>query len=98
MSSFRKNFTKNWLAIEAIPIYVIIGSVVVGASWYLTRLARGPTGEHRLAVATVLVFIAFQVQWTSANPTPWNSIQPDQGTKLVEVNHKFEKRWTRDKL
>ncbi|KAK0206111.1 hypothetical protein DFS33DRAFT_558609 [Desarmillaria ectypa] len=81
MSSFRKNFKKNWLAIEALPIYVIVGSVVAGASWYLTRLARGPT-----------------VQWTAANPAPWNSIQPNQGTKLVEVNQKFDKHWTRDKL
>jgi len=34
---------KNWYAVEAIPIYVIIGGVMVGASWYLGRLALGPS-------------------------------------------------------
>jgi hypothetical protein len=30
-----------------ISSYVIIGGVVVGASWYLKRLATGPTGALR---------------------------------------------------
>jgi hypothetical protein len=30
--------------------YVIIGGVVVGASWYLTRLALGPSGVSMLVV------------------------------------------------
>jgi len=33
------------------------------------------------------------VVWTKSNPTPWNTIKPDEGTKLMEVNQKFEKRW-----
>ncbi|KIY48758.1 hypothetical protein FISHEDRAFT_73344 [Fistulina hepatica ATCC 64428] len=37
----RSPFFKHWYAVEAIPIYVILGTTVVGASWYLTRLARG---------------------------------------------------------
>ncbi|EIN10334.1 hypothetical protein PUNSTDRAFT_99774 [Punctularia strigosozonata HHB-11173 SS5] len=76
----QKSFMKHWFAIEAIPIYAIIGGVIVGGSWYLTRLARGPT-----------------VVWTKDNPTPWNKIQPDEGTKLISVNQKFEKSWSRDK-
>ncbi|KIY48759.1 hypothetical protein FISHEDRAFT_73345 [Fistulina hepatica ATCC 64428] len=31
------------------------------------------------------------IQWSKANPTPWNTIEADQGTKLVGVNQKFEK-------
>ncbi|KAJ7572088.1 hypothetical protein C8J56DRAFT_979433 [Mycena floridula] len=38
------------------------------------------------------------IQWTKANPQPWNTIQPNQGTKLLEVNQKFEQKWSRDKL
>ncbi|KAF7433119.1 hypothetical protein PC9H_005067 [Pleurotus ostreatus] len=38
------------------------------------------------------------VVWTKTNPTPWNTIQPDQGTKIVEVNQKFDKGWSREKL
>ncbi|KAF9052230.1 hypothetical protein BDZ89DRAFT_1056578 [Hymenopellis radicata] len=38
------------------------------------------------------------VVWTKANPTPWNNIQPDEGTKLIEVNHKFDKKWVRDRF
>jgi len=77
----RRTFLKNWFAIEAVPIYVIIGGVVVGASWYLGRLALGSS-----------------VVWTKSNPTPWNTIQPEHGTKLLEVNQKFDKSWSRDKL
>ncbi|PAV21139.1 nadh dehydrogenase [Pyrrhoderma noxium] len=39
----RSPFMKHWFAIEAIPIYALIGVAVGGASWYLSRLARGPT-------------------------------------------------------
>ncbi|KAI0035644.1 hypothetical protein K488DRAFT_82833 [Vararia minispora EC-137] len=40
--SFRRNFTKHWFAIEAIPLYVVLGGTCVGATWYLWRLAMGP--------------------------------------------------------
>ncbi|KAH8118486.1 hypothetical protein DFH11DRAFT_1686641 [Phellopilus nigrolimitatus] len=68
-----RGFMKNW--------YAILGLAMGGGSWYLTRLARGPT-----------------VVWTRNNPEPWNSIQPDQSTKFINVNHKLEKSWNRDKL
>ncbi|KNZ75694.1 NADH dehydrogenase [ubiquinone] 1 alpha subcomplex subunit 4 [Termitomyces sp. J132] len=71
----RSSFMKNWFAIEAIPIYAIIGTVVCGATWYTYRLAMGPS-----------------VVWTKSNPTPWNSIEPDQNTKMLTVNQKFERR------
>ncbi|OBZ71771.1 hypothetical protein A0H81_08209 [Grifola frondosa] len=45
MSQMRKSFMKNWFAVEALPIYAVVGIVVAGGSWYLTRLARGPTGK-----------------------------------------------------
>ncbi|KAF9535039.1 hypothetical protein CPB83DRAFT_755050 [Crepidotus variabilis] len=77
----RRGFMKNWYAVEAVPIYVIIGGVVVGASWYLGRLAMGPG-----------------VVWTKTNPTPWNTVKPDENTKLMSVNQKFERSWSRDKL
>ncbi|KAJ3851474.1 hypothetical protein EV368DRAFT_43101 [Lentinula lateritia] len=79
--AIRKGFMKNWFAVEAVPIYTIVGGVVVGASWYLYRLAMGPT-----------------IQWTKTNPTPWNDIRPYQGTKLLQVQSKFDQRWARDKL
>ncbi|KAF5333741.1 hypothetical protein D9611_002358 [Ephemerocybe angulata] len=79
--NLRRSLMKNWFAVEAIPIYVIIGGVVVGASWYLGRLATGS-----------------QVVWTKKNPTPWNTIKQDEGTKLLTVNQKFEKSWSRDTL
>ncbi|KAF5322380.1 hypothetical protein D9619_001062 [Psilocybe cf. subviscida] len=79
--SLRKQLMKNWFAVEAIPIYGIIGGVVVGASWYMYRLATGPT-----------------VIWTKANPTPWNTVKPDENTKMMAVSQKFERSWSRDKL
>ncbi|KZS97736.1 hypothetical protein SISNIDRAFT_449292 [Sistotremastrum niveocremeum HHB9708] len=80
-NSAKKTAWQNWFAIEAIPIYVIIGGAVTGAGWYLTRLARGP-----------------DVIWSKNNPTPWNSIHPDENVKLTSGHHKFEKSWSRDKL
>jgi len=76
-----RNFMKHWFAIEAIPIYAVIGMAVTGASWYLLRLAHGPT-----------------VVWTRNNPTPWNTVKPEENTKLMAVNQKFEKSWSRDRL
>jgi len=72
---------KHWFAIEAIPIYAVIGLAVGGASWYLVRLAQGPS-----------------VVWTKNNPTPWNTVKPEENTKLMAVNQKFERSWSRDKL
>ncbi|TFK74436.1 hypothetical protein BDN72DRAFT_53563 [Pluteus cervinus] len=81
MSMWRRNLMKNWYAVEAIPIYVIIGGVMVGATWYVGRLALGPS-----------------VVWTKTNPTPWNTVKPDENTKLGAVNQKFGGSWSRDKL
>lgn len=33
------------------------------------------------------------VVWTKSNPTPWNTIGADHGTKLLEVNQKFDRRY-----
>ncbi|KAF8076020.1 hypothetical protein FPV67DRAFT_1664333 [Lyophyllum atratum] len=77
----RSNLMKNWFAIEAIPMYAIIGGVVLGAGWYTYRLAMGP-----------------HVVWTKSNPTPWNSVQPGDQTKMLSVNQKFDKSWSREKL
>ncbi|CAL1702058.1 unnamed protein product [Somion occarium] len=81
MSNLKRTFMRNWFAIEALPIWAIVGVVLGGGTWYLTRLARGPT-----------------IVWTRDNPTPWNDIKPDEGTKLITVNQHFEKGWERKKL
>ncbi|KAJ7030385.1 hypothetical protein C8F04DRAFT_1397833 [Mycena alexandri] len=38
------------------------------------------------------------IQWSRKNSEPWNSIQPDQGVKMVQVNHKFNRSWRREQL
>ncbi|KAG9317146.1 Aldo/keto reductase family-domain-containing protein [Chiua virens] len=38
-----RQFMRNWYAVEAIPLYAVIGLAVGGATWYLGRLATGPT-------------------------------------------------------
>ncbi|KAI7936479.1 hypothetical protein MJO28_015599 [Puccinia striiformis f. sp. tritici] len=51
---------KHWYDPAAIPIYVVIGTAMGGAGWYLTRLARGPDiiwARH-------------------SNPQPWNDVKP----------------------
>ncbi|KAH7875986.1 hypothetical protein F5879DRAFT_990934 [Lentinula edodes] len=95
--NFRRNFMKNWFAVEvglippslgqaddcqqAIPIWCIVATVVSGGTWFMARSAMGPT-----------------IQWTKTNPTPWNDIRPHQGTKLLQVQSKFDQRWVREKL
>ncbi|EGG05666.1 uncharacterized protein MELLADRAFT_56354, partial [Melampsora larici-populina 98AG31] len=66
-------FMKNWYDPAVIPIYVVMGTAVGGASWYLARLARGPDivwDRHN-------------------NPQPWNNVQQGQNTKLMNVNQTF---------
>ncbi|KAF8227971.1 hypothetical protein L208DRAFT_1293919 [Tricholoma matsutake] len=77
----RSSLMKHWFAVEAIPIYVIIGGVVAGAAWYTYRLSMGSS-----------------VVWTKNNPTPWNTVKPDENTKMMSVNQKFERSWSRDRL
>ena len=75
--------------------YAVVGVVVVGASWYLTRLARGPAGMSPFPSTppTGFHFPPRAVVWTKENPTPWNDIKPDEGTKLLTVNQHFDKRY-----
>ncbi|EKM59585.1 uncharacterized protein PHACADRAFT_114538 [Phanerochaete carnosa HHB-10118-sp] len=40
-SKLGRGFLRNWFAVEATPLYAIVGIVVVGGTWYLSRLARG---------------------------------------------------------
>ncbi|EPT03106.1 hypothetical protein FOMPIDRAFT_1142562 [Fomitopsis schrenkii] len=77
----RKSFMRNWYAVEATPIFAVVGLAVLGGAWYLSRLARGPT-----------------VVWTKENPTPWNDIKPNEGTKMLTVNQHFDKGWERKQL
>ena len=72
--------------------YVIIGGVVGGAAWYLGRLALGPTGMYLTATIYSVCRRSFLVVWTKSNPTPWNSVKPNENTKLMSVEQKFEKR------
>ncbi|KAJ7755665.1 hypothetical protein DFH07DRAFT_821341 [Mycena maculata] len=72
---------KPWLAIEAIPIVVLVTGMVSFASYFTYRSAMGPS-----------------IQWSKQNPEPWNSIRPDEGVKMFQVNHKFDKSWHRERL
>lgn len=45
---------------------------------------------------TVLTLgVVRSVVWTKNNPTPWNTIKPEEGTKILSINQKFEKRCAR---
>ncbi|RIA93873.1 NADH-ubiquinone reductase complex 1 MLRQ subunit-domain-containing protein [Glomus cerebriforme] len=78
----RAGFMKNWFRVEILPIYAVTGVAVVGAGWYLTRLARGP-----------------EVVWDKKNnPTPWNNIQDGTQVKLMSVNQKFDRKYSRDRF
>ncbi|SCV68620.1 BQ2448_741 [Microbotryum intermedium] len=78
-----RNTAKIWYEPAAIPIYAVVGIACAGAGWYLTHLMRHP-----------------DVIWDKrGNPEPWNSVKPDQNTKLYAVNQKFEGgSWKRDRI
>jgi NADH dehydrogenase (ubiquinone) 1 alpha subcomplex subunit 4 len=73
--------------------YAIIGCVVVGCPWYLSRLARGSSGTFTSSARAdePLPDRPFIVIWTKDNPTPWNDIKQDENTKLINVNNKLER-------
>lgn len=74
--------------------YVVVGAVVVGSSWYLTRLARGPHGkQHYALILRILNSCHCVVIWTKSNPTPWNDVKQDENVKMMAVSQKFEKRY-----
>jgi len=38
------------------------------------------------------------VVWTRKNPEPFQTVKPNETTKMMAGNHKFDGKWTRDKL
>lgn len=65
--------------------------------WVMVSLA--PRAWSHWCVSPILVNCRWAssaprttVVWTKENPTPWNDIKPDEGTKLLTVNQHFEKR------
>lgn len=80
--SAASKFFKIWYKPEIIPIYVVTGGAVAMATWYVSRLARGPEvvwDRHN-------------------NPYPWQHIDQNTQLKLMTVNQQFEKKYSRDRL
>ncbi|CAG8656113.1 2821_t:CDS:2 [Paraglomus brasilianum] len=82
MAAARSIFMRNWYRPEIVPIYVVTGVAVVGAGWYLSRLARGP-----------------DVTWDRKNnPYPWLNVDQNTQVKLIAINKKFDKTYSRDRF
>ncbi|KAH7343510.1 hypothetical protein B0J17DRAFT_642640 [Rhizoctonia solani] len=78
----RKTLFQTWFAVEAIPIYAVVAGAVGGAGWYISRLATRP-----------------DIIWDRRNnPTPWMSVEQGMQTKLMSVNQKFDRVWSRDRI
>ena len=60
----------------------------IWSAWPPVLLVRFPVSWRGLRTVHLLAVI-----WTKNNPTPWNTIKPDEGTKMMAVNQKFEKRY-----
>jgi NADH dehydrogenase (ubiquinone) 1 alpha subcomplex subunit 4 len=59
-----------------------MGGAGLLATWYLTRLAFGP-----------------DVVWNrKGNPHPWNTIKPNESTKLMDPHGRFTASWKRNAL
>ena len=65
----------------------------------MTRLARGPSGAwNRVLSKAARLNCLHEVIWTKDNPTPWNDIKPNEGTKLLTVNQHFDKSYVNASL
>lgn len=57
------------------------------------------TGSHRFVISLLYFAVSLLLKWflpviwTKSNPTPWNTIKPDEGTKIMAVNQKFDKKY-----
>lgn len=78
----RKTAWQTWFAVEAVPIYAVVGLACGGAGWYLTRLARHPD----------------VIWDRKGNPTPWNDVAPGTNTKLMDHSGTLTERWSRPRL
>jgi len=80
MSAFRRALG-NWYSLEIVPVVLVLGCGVGGASWYLTRLARGPE----------------VVWAKKSNPYPWQNVDQDTNVKLMSVQRDFKKQYVRER-
>ncbi|KAG2220235.1 hypothetical protein INT45_008776 [Circinella minor] len=77
-----RSFWSIWYKTEIIPIYITVGGAVGLAGWYLTRLARG-----------------HEVVWDRKNnPYPFRNVEQGTQIKMMTVNQKFDKVYSRDRL
>jgi len=70
---------ETWFAVEAVPIYAVVGVAVTGAGWYLTRLARGPD----------------VIWDRKGNPTPWNDVGKGTNIKMMDSSGTLTDTWVR---
>jgi len=78
----RKTLFQTWFAIEAVPIYAVVGIAVGGAGWYLTRLARGPD----------------VIWDRKGNPSPWVDVSKNTNIKLMDASGTLTEPWVRRRL
>jgi len=78
----RKTLFQTWFAVEAVPIYAVVGVAVTGAGWYLTRLARGPD----------------VIWDRKGNPAPWNDVGQSTNIKLMDASGSLSDTWVRRRL
>ncbi|KAG1857292.1 hypothetical protein C8R48DRAFT_749038 [Suillus tomentosus] len=77
-----RTFMRNWFAIEVHFPYYAVIGLAVGGAGWYLT---------RLARGPTVV-------WTKSNPTPWNDVKQDENTKILDVNSRFAKSWSREKL
>lgn len=66
-------------------------SVVLAGTWHVSRKAlRVSSTSPSLLDLTV---VGIKVVWTKSNPTPWNSVKPDENIKMMDPSGKFSKRF-----
>ena len=80
-------------AVEALPIWIIIGTVGGLAALSIVRAVHAPSVQWTSAYSVSMVLALVTNPATSEdNPTPWNRIKQDEGVKLLQVNQTFDKK------
>ncbi|KAF8211506.1 hypothetical protein K438DRAFT_1958606 [Mycena galopus ATCC 62051] len=99
MPAFTKSrFFKNWYAVEFLCESGRFRVWPDALELFADMFSWAAPAAVLRGTFTASLWAPQALTWTKSNPHPYLSIEQNQGTKLLELNHKFDKSWSRDKL
>ena len=79
-------------AVEALPIWIIVGTVGGLACLSIYRAVQAPSVTWTSEYLGASLGSSSLTPISEENPTPWNRIKQDERVKLLQVNQTFDKK------